>query len=92
MGASIGGEDDPGKPVSNFDAHIPLMLPFHQRYMVSNKVCRLWADMARGLDLEWIVPQHGAPFKGRDMISRFIDWVASLECGIDLMSEKNYRL
>lgn len=92
MGASIGGEDDPGEPVSNFDAHIPLMLPFHQRYMVSNKVCRLWADMARGLDLEWIVPQHGAPFKGRDMISRFIDWVASLECGIDLMSEKNYRL
>jgi hypothetical protein len=23
---------------------------------------------------------------------RFIDWVENLECGIDLMSEKNYRV
>jgi len=92
LGASLGGDEDPGKPVADFEAHIPSMLPFHQRYMAGNKVCRLWAEMARGLDLDWIVPQHGAPFHGQAMIARFIDWVESLECGIDLMSAENYRL
>jgi len=59
--------------------------------MVSNKICRLWAKMARSLDIEMIVPQHGARFVGKEMVGRFIDWVEQLECGVDLMTEKNYR-
>jgi len=46
--------------------------------MVSRKVMRAWADMARGLDIEVIAPQHGALFKGkemvkREMVKRFVD-------------------
>jgi len=92
MGASLGSDEDPGKPVTDFAAHIPHMLAFHQRYMVSNKACRLWAQMIRGLDMEWIVPQHGAPFRGAEIIGQFIDWVESLDCGIDLLSSSDYRL
>lgn len=92
MGASVGGSDDPGTPVSDFEAHIPRMLPFHQRYMVNNKACSLWANMVRALDPAWIVPQHGPSFRGRELIARFLDWVAGLECGTDLLTQDNYRI
>ncbi|MDV3239031.1 MAG: MBL fold metallo-hydrolase [Gammaproteobacteria bacterium] len=89
MGASIGGGH---RPVTDFDAHVPLMEGFHKRYMCSNKVCRLWADMVRSMDVDMIVPQHGAPFKGKETIGRFLDWISRLECGIDLLSQRNYRV
>jgi hypothetical protein len=44
--------------------HIPRMEGFHRRYMVSNKILRLWVRMARQLDIAMLVPQHGAPIKG----------------------------
>ena len=47
MGASM--LDDSG-PVADFAAHVPSMLGFHRRYMASNKACRLWAAMVRGMD------------------------------------------
>jgi flavorubredoxin len=37
----------------------------------------------RGLDIETIAPQHGAMFRGRALVERFIDWCSTLECGID---------
>jgi len=40
------------------------MIGSHQRYMVSNKVCRLWVNMIRKLDVQMMVPQHGRPFEG----------------------------
>ena len=82
LGASLGGETS---AVTDFDAHIPYMEGFHRRYMASNKVLRSWADMVRGLDIEIIAPQHGAYFKGKAMVGRFIDWCADLQCGIDLI-------
>lgn len=90
LGAGLG--DEPFAPVEDFEAHVPNMLGFHRRYMASNKVCRLWAAMVRELDIEMIVPQHGRPFAGKAMVARFIDWVASLECGIDLLDARDYRL
>jgi flavorubredoxin len=81
-----------GTPVSDFAAHLPAMLPFHQRYMTANKICRLWAQMARDLEIESIVPQHGRPFIGKDMASQFIDWVENLQCGIDLMTQSHYTI
>lgn len=92
MGASMVDHSAIGAPVADFDAHLPNMLGFHQRYMSSNKVCRLWANMVRQLDIDWIVPQHGRSFKGKAMVSKFLDWVENLECGVDLMTQENYKL
>jgi flavorubredoxin len=83
LGASLGIEYS---VVPDFDAHIPHMEGFHRRYMASKKVMKAWADMARTLDIEIIAPQHGAMFKGRDMVERFIRWCADLECGVDLIT------
>lgn len=65
---------------------------FHRRYMVSNKVLRLWARMARQLDISMLVPQHGSPIEGREAIGDFFDWVEQLQCGIDLFDERMYQL
>ncbi|MCO5401293.1 MBL fold metallo-hydrolase [Ralstonia soli] len=92
LGASMVHANVAAKPVEDFDAHLPLMAPFHRRYMSGNRVCRLWAQMVRGLDIEWIVPQHGQAFRGKAMVNRFIDWVETLDCGIDLMTPDIFRL
>ena len=89
MGASL-VDSEPERPVRDFEKHVGKMLGFHQRYMVSNKVCRLWANMIRDMDVEMIVPQHGRPFVGAEMIGQFLDWIETLECGIDLVTQKNY--
>ncbi len=47
--------------------------------------------MVKPLPIQMIVPQHGAPLQGA-AIGEFIDWVQTLECGIDRMDERNYRL
>jgi len=92
LGASLLPPAVCGQPVSDFPAHIRYMEGFHRRYMVSNRVCRLWARMARQLDIDMIVPQHGPYFKGRAATQAFIDWVDNLSCGVDLMTEANYML
>ncbi|PKO54266.1 MAG: MBL fold metallo-hydrolase [Betaproteobacteria bacterium HGW-Betaproteobacteria-2] len=92
LGASLVSGELASQPVTDFEMHLPAMLPFHRRYMTSNKACRLWANMVRGLDIESIVPQHGRAFVGKAMVKRFIDWVENLECGIDLMTQENYRI
>ncbi len=84
LGASLGMEY---QEVSDFDAHLAHMEGFHQRYMCGNAAMRLWADMVRDLDIEMIAPQHGAFFKGADMVRRFIDWAGNLRCGVDLMGD-----
>lgn len=91
MGASLIDHDVAARPVSNFDVHVHSMLGFHRRYMVSNKVCRFWANMVRTLDVERIVPQHGARFEGREMVERFLCWIENLPCGVDLMTQEHYR-
>ena len=92
LGASFVDADDLSSPVADFAQHIPFMEAFHRRFMGSNKICRLWVNMVRELDLEWIVPQHGPAFRGEHMIEAFLHWIEGLECGIDLMSQDNYRL
>jgi flavorubredoxin len=82
LGASMDVED---REVTDLDAHIPAMQGFHQRYMGSSRALRAWVRMARQLDIETIAPQHGALFRGRAMVGRFLDWLFQLPCGIDLM-------
>ena len=92
VGASLVDHLEAAKPVRDFDEHLQMMLGFHRRIMVSNKVCRLWVNMVRQLDVRMIVPQHGCRFEGREMVGRFLDWFEKLECGIDLVAQDNYRL
>lgn len=89
LGASFGTE--PGEVVKSLDKHIARMDSFHRRYMVANKILRLWAKMARKLDIKMIVPQHGAPMAG-PAVHEFINWIEGLPCGIDLMTEEHYAV
>jgi flavorubredoxin len=54
--------------------------------MTSKLVMSAWARMVRPLDIDIIAPQHGALFRGKPMVGKFIDWCANLECGIDLIT------
>jgi len=92
LGVSMTTGAQAKSPVRELAPHIPLMEAFHRRYMVSNKVLRLWARMARQLDISMLVPQHGAPIEGRAAIEDFFDWVEHLQCGIDLMDQGSYRV
>lgn len=80
------------RPVTELAPHIPRMEAFHRRYMVSNKILRLWTRMARTLDISMLVPQHGAPIQGRRAIEDFFEWVDTLMCGVDLFDERMYQL
>lgn len=78
--------------VEDFEAHLPSMQGFHERYMVSGKVTAFWVEMVRELDVEMIVPQHGKVFKGKEMVEKFYDWFSKLECGIDLLRRRDYQV
>lgn len=92
LGVSMTSGAEARKPVISLRSHIPRMEGFHRRYMVSNKILRLWTQMVRQLDIEMLVPQHGAPIMGKRAIEEFYCWIESLECGIDLFNQSNYQL
>ena len=91
LGVSMMSGQQASKPITDFSSHVHLMEGFHRRYMVSNKVLRLWAAMARRLDISMLVPQHGAPLAG-PAIPAFFDWIENLACGVDLFDDRNYQL
>ena len=88
LGASFGA---PYREVEDFDAHVRHMDVFHRRRMASRSALRAWAAMVRGLDVELLAPQHGAFFRGRALVRRFVEWCEGLECGTDLMTDV-YRI
>jgi flavorubredoxin len=73
--------------VEDFDDHIQYMLGFHQCFFDSNMNLKLWAKMARQLDIDMIAPQHGAMIVKKAHVAAFIDWVENLPCGMDLMDQ-----
>jgi flavorubredoxin len=91
LGASLVSGEIARSPVRSLAPLLPKMEAFHRRYMVSNKVLRLWADMVSTLPIEMIVPQHGAPLAG-PAVQEFIAWARELPCGIDLMGPANYQV
>ncbi len=91
LGVSMMSGHEASIPVTSLQNHLPLMEGFHRRYMVSNKVLRLWVNMARQLDISMLVPQHGAPLAGK-AIQEFFDWAENLACGVDLFDQRNYQL
>jgi flavorubredoxin len=88
LGASLG---QTYTVVQNFQDHIQYMKGFHQRYIATPKVLKLWASMVRSLDIAHIAPQHGAMLMEKEHVEQFIDWVEGLSCGVDVL-EKCYRL
>lgn len=92
MGANLCPPETLNEPVKRISDVMPYMEGFHKRYMNSNKICRLWANMIRTLDVEAMVPQHGRGFFGKAVVAEFLDWIERLECGIDLMTQDNYRI
>jgi flavorubredoxin len=84
LGASVGQDY---REVTDFDAHEQFIAGFHRRYMSGNRAMRAWAKIVRGLDIEIIAPQHGALFRGKPMVERFVSWCENLECGVDLVDE-----
>ncbi|MBS2013245.1 MAG: FprA family A-type flavoprotein [Deltaproteobacteria bacterium] len=84
LGASIGPEY---VEVQDFEAHVESMAGFHRRYMSSGRVMRAWAKMVRTLDIDIIAPQHGALFRGKPMVEKFIAWCEGLSCGVDTIED-----
>jgi len=84
LGASLGANYD---IVEDFSSHIQYMEAFHKRYIPSGETLKAWANMVRELDINMIVPQHGAIFNTPELSKQFIDWIESLSCGIDIMKD-----
>jgi flavorubredoxin len=84
LGASLG---QTYTVVENFDDHLQYMEGFHRRYIASGKALKLWAKMARQLDIDIIAPQHGAMLAKKEHVARFIEWVEGLACGLDIMDD-----
>ncbi len=81
---------DAGVFVTNFDDHIRHAEGFHRRWMGSNEAKRAWCERVAKLDIELLCPQHGAIYRGPDVM-RFINWFAELEVGVlrrDAQSER----
>ncbi len=91
LGASLVSGAEAAVPVTSLKDHIPKMEGFHRRYMVSSRILHFWAQMARQLPIEMIVPQHGRPMKGA-AVAEFIDWIDGLDCGVDHFTQDNYRI
>jgi len=92
LGVSMMSGAEASRPVTDLTRHIPLMEAFHRRYMVSNKVLRLWVRMVRQLKISMLVPQHGAPIQGSKAIEDFLSWIENLMCGVDLFDDRSYQL
>ncbi|MEQ9121194.1 MAG: MBL fold metallo-hydrolase, partial [Alphaproteobacteria bacterium] len=80
IGAALLPHDAP-TIVGDFEAHIPRMKLFHQRWMPSNVAKNDWIRRVRELDIDMLAPQHGAIYTGAN-IARFLDWFEALEVGI----------
>lgn len=76
----------------NFHAHIHNMRSLHTRHIASRKACQLWVNMVQELDIEMLVPQRGAPIKGKEAIALFFDWICDLPCGTDILTQDHFRI
>ncbi len=90
LGASMMHTKDEDMFVEDVADHVQHMEGFHQRYMASNKVCRLWVEMVSQLDIAMLVPQHGKIFRGKEQISQFFAWIYNLDCGVDLLQAADF--
>ncbi|HIH73243.1 MAG: Hydrolase, metallo-beta-lactamase superfamily [Thermococcales archaeon 44_46] len=76
--------DKPTLVVENMSRHIQAMKPVHERLMASNKAIKLWLRRVEGLDIEAILPQHGAIIPKKHVKS-FFNFLSNLKVGVDLL-------
>ncbi len=69
--------------VEDFDAHIKYMEGFHIRYMPATKALKMWLNMVRTLEIDMIAPQHGAIICNKTHVVQFMDWLDTLEVGVN---------
>lgn len=86
IGASMMPEGSMYFEVENFENHIKYMEGFHKRYMKGQDVLRKWVSIVRKLDVQMIVPQHGAIIRGEN-VKKFLNWLENLKCGSDILDE-----
>lgn len=67
--------------VKDFPSHIRHAEGFHRRWMGSNEAKRQWCERVSQLDIDFLCPQHGAIYQGKD-VQRFIDWFDGLHVGV----------
>jgi flavorubredoxin len=92
LGASLAPEKECIATAEEFERHIESMAGFHRRYMASREFCRKWAEMIRPMDIDMIVPQHGARITGPTAVNLFREWVAQEQTASDGFIDTAFRL
>lgn len=60
------------------------MKTFHQLYIPSNEILRIFMEKLTDYRIDRILPQHGSVIEGDD-VQKAIDFLHDLPCGLDLM-------
>lgn len=81
IGAALLPENYTSVYVEDFDRVIKAAEGFHRRWMGSNTAKTDWCERAAKMDIDMLCPQHGAIFRGEDVM-RFINWFAELKVGV----------
>ncbi len=86
--ASFGCSLEAVDSVSSFKEHVSYMEEFHRRYMAGAAAIRHWLKLVENLDIEILAPQHGAVLISKEVVEHFMEWIAGLECGLDLLKDE----
>ncbi|MDX1397798.1 MAG: MBL fold metallo-hydrolase [Oceanospirillum sp.] len=86
IGAAVFPTGERYLEVDDWDSHLKYMEGFHKRYMGNNAATRRWVASVRDLEIDRIVPQHGAIIT-KEHVTQFLDWLEQLECGTDLIDQ-----
>ncbi len=87
VGAALLPPDKQDLYVEDFDAHARYMDGFHRRWMPSEAARDAWIERVSHLDIELMVPQHGAIFRRKEA-KRFLDWFGGLRLASALQGSK----
>ncbi|MEM4899876.1 MAG: MBL fold metallo-hydrolase [Thermofilum sp.] len=60
----------------DLDSHLRYMEVFLKRYIPTRLAIERWLETVKGLEIEVIVPQHGALIRGRENVARALEWLS----------------
>jgi flavorubredoxin len=63
------------------------MQGFHERYISGTRAFKAWVRTVALLDVEHVVPQHGAILSERELVNAFVQWIDTLVVGVDRLPE-----
>jgi flavorubredoxin len=72
--------------VNDWVAHMDYLYTPHRILMANNKALRAWVSKVKKLEVEAILPQHGAIIR-KEHVPYFFKFLENLKCGTDLISE-----